>query len=100
MMFLQALSPSLILASVKLPRLISSLPPVGLLLLQMSCGGGDASGPGKQPANIAANSSTTITAPPGAQVTELPSVLVSDASGRPLAGAPVTFTVTSGGGTE
>lgn len=84
----------------KLLRLVSSLPPVGLLLLQTSCGGGDASGPGKQPANIAANSSTTVTAPPGAQVTELPSVLVSDASGRPLAGAPVTFTITSGGGTE
>ena len=83
----------------KLLRLISSLPPVGLLLLQISCGGGDASGPGKQPANIAANSSTTVTAPPGTQVTELPSVLVSDASGRPSAGAPVTFTVTSGGGT-
>ena len=83
----------------KLLRLISSLPPVGLLLLQMSCGGGDASGPGRQPASITANSSTTVTAPAGAQVTELPSVLVSDASGRPLAGAPVTFTVTGGCGT-
>ena len=71
----------------------------GLLLLQISCGGGDASGPGRQPASITANSSTTVTAPAGAQVTELPSVLVSDASGRPLAGAPVTFTVTGGGGT-
>ena len=68
-------------------------------MLQISCGGGDASGPGKQAANITANSSTTVTAPSGAQVTELPSVLVADASGRPLAGAPVTFTVTSGGGT-
>ncbi len=84
----------------KLLRLISSLPAVGVLLLQISCGGGgDASGPGKQPASITANSSTTVTAPPGVQVTDLPSVLVSDASGRPLGGAPVTFTVTSGGGT-
>ena len=83
----------------KLLRLISSLPPVGLLLFQISCGGGDASGPGNQPASMTANSFTTVTAPSGAQVTELPSVLVSDASGRPLAGAPVTFTVTSGGGT-
>ena len=83
----------------KLLRIVSLLPPVGLLLLQISCGGGDASGPGMQPANITANSSTTVTAPPGTQVTELPSVRVSDASGRPSAGAPVTFTVTSGGGT-
>jgi hypothetical protein len=83
----------------KLLRPVSSLAPVALLVFQISCGGGDASGPGKQPANITANSSTTVTAPPGAQVAELPSVLVSDASGRPLAGAPVTFTVTSGGGT-
>jgi hypothetical protein len=84
----------------KLLRTIaSSLTPVGLLVLQISCGGGDASGPGSAAAKITAHSSTTVTAPPGTQVTELPSVLVSDASGRPLAGVPVTFTVTSGGGT-
>jgi hypothetical protein len=84
----------------KLLRTIaSSLLPVGLLLLQISCGGGDASGPGTRATTITAHSSTTVTAPPGALVTELPSVLVSDASGNPLAGAPVTFTVTSGGGT-
>jgi hypothetical protein len=98
--FLHALSHCLILATMKLPRsIISSLPPLGLLLLQISCGGGDASGPGKVAANISARSSTLLTAPPGAQVTELPSVFVSDASGNPLAGAPVTFTVTIGGGT-
>jgi hypothetical protein len=82
-----------------LRTIVSSLAPVGLLLLQVSCGGGDASGPGKVVSKITAHSSTTVTAPPGAQVTELPSVLVSDASGNPLAGIPVTFTVTSGGGT-
>ena len=42
--FLHALSPSLILATMKLLRIVSLLPPAGLLLLQMSCGGGDASG--------------------------------------------------------
>jgi hypothetical protein len=84
----------------KLPRtIISSLPPVGLLLLQISCGGGDASGPGQGVTSIIANSSTLLTAPPGAPVTELPSVLVGDVNGAPLAGATVTFTVTSGGGT-
>jgi len=98
--FLHAQSPSRILATMKLLRSIFfSLPPVGLLLLQISCGGGDASGPGKQAANIIAHSSTTLTGSPGTQVTELPSVLVSDASGHPLAGTPVTFTVTGGGGT-
>jgi hypothetical protein len=82
-----------------LRNIVSSLAPVGLLVLQISCGGGDASGPGAAAAKITAHSSTTVTAPPGAQVTQLPSVLVSDARGNPLAGVPVTFTVTSGGGT-
>jgi Bacterial Ig-like domain (group 1) len=40
-----------------------------------------------------------VTAPTGAQVPELPSVLVGDAYGQPVAGAPVTFAVTAGGGT-
>ena len=82
-----------------LRTIVTSLSPVGLLVLQISCGGGDASGPGKQATTITANSATTLTGPPGALVTVLPSVLVSDGSGNPLAGAPVTFTVTSGGGT-
>ncbi len=82
-----------------LRTIVSSLAPVGLLLLQISCGGGDASGPGKVATTLTAHSATSLTGPPGTQVMELPSVLVSDASGNPLAGAPVTFTVTSGGGT-
>jgi hypothetical protein len=84
-----------------LRSIISSLPPVGLLALQLSCGGGsDSSGPpSAAAANITANSSVAFTAPPGAPVTELPSVLLSDQSGAPVAGAVVTFTVTSGGGT-
>lgn len=83
----------------KLLRIVvSSLLPLGLLVLQSACGGGDASGPGNLPTSIAANSSTTLTAPPGGAVLELPSVLVLDQSGSPVAGASVTFTVTGGGG--
>jgi hypothetical protein len=81
-----------------LRTIISSLPPVGLLALQLSCGGGDSSGPGAVATNIAANSSVAFTALPGAQVIELPSVTLSDRTGTPVAGAIVTFTVTSGGG--
>jgi hypothetical protein len=83
-------------------RLLRSLVPsvtvASIVVLQISCGG-DASGPGRAPASITANSSTTLTAAPGAQVTELPSVLVRDANGDVLAGAAVTYTVTGGGGT-
>jgi hypothetical protein len=82
-----------------LRTIVFSLAPVGLLVLQISCGGGDASGPGKVATTLTAHSATSLTGPPETQVMELPSVLVSDASGNPLAGAPVTFTVTSGGGT-
>jgi hypothetical protein len=80
-----------------LRTIVSALPPVGLLVLQLSCGG-DASGPGHVPTNVVANSPQTLTAPPGAAVSELPSVLVTDENGQALAGAAVTFTVTSGGG--
>lgn len=83
----------------KLRNIISSLPPVGLLALQLSCGGGDSSGPGGVAASITANSSIPFTAPPGTQVTSLPSVLLLDQKGAPVAGAGVSFTVTSGGGT-
>jgi hypothetical protein len=83
-----------------LRNIVSSLPPVGLLALQLSCGGGDSSGPGAVVAtNISANSSVAFTAPLGAPVTDLPSVLLSDQKGAPVAGAVVTFTVTAGGGT-
>ena len=82
-----------------LRTIVSSLPPVGLLVLQLSCGGTDTSGPGGSVATtIAPNSATTQTAAPGTQVSGLPSVLVSDGSGAPMTGVPVTFTVTTGGG--
>jgi hypothetical protein len=78
-------------------RVLTSLALAGLVAVQISCGG-DSSGPGASASSIAANSSTTIGAAPGTQVAELPSVLVSDAAGNPLGGVPVTFAVTSGGG--
>jgi hypothetical protein len=81
-----------------LRSLVPSVTVASIVVLQISCGG-DASGPARAPASIAANSSTTLTAAPGAQVTELPSVLVRDANGDVLAGAAVAFTVTGGGGT-
>jgi hypothetical protein len=81
-----------------LRSIVSSLPPVVLLVLQISCGGGDALGPG-QAATMSANSSLFVTALAGAQVPELPSVLVGDVHGQPVAGVPVTFAVTGGGGT-
>jgi hypothetical protein len=68
----------------------------GIVALQISCG--DSSGPGSAAASISANSSTTLTAAPGAQVGELPSVIVRDGSGNPIAGVAVTFAVTAGGG--
>jgi hypothetical protein len=82
-----------------LRTIVSSLPPVGLLVLQLSCGGADTSGPGGGVATtIAPNSATPQTAAPGTDVSALPSVLVSDGSGAPMTGVPVTFTVTTGGG--
>jgi len=70
---------------------------VGIVLLQTSCGG-DSSGPSHVATTISAHSPTTLTAAPGSQVSELPSVLVRDQDGAPMAGAQVTFTVTAGGG--
>jgi len=68
----------------------------GIVALQLSCG--DSSGPGASAASIEAVSSTNIGGAPGAQVSEPPSVLVKDENGNPVSGVPVTFTVTSGGG--
>jgi hypothetical protein len=69
----------------------------GIVALQISCG--DSTAPGPTAASISANSSTTLAAAPGTQVVELPSVIVRDASGNPVAGVAVNFAVTAGGGT-
>jgi len=82
MKLLRELSPQLALA--------------GIVALQISCG--DSTAPGNAAASISANSSTALSAAPGGQVAELPSVIVRDASGNPIAGVAVTFAVTAGGG--
>jgi hypothetical protein len=65
-------------------------------VFQMSCG--DSSGPGNGPATIAANSPTNLSGAPGVDVVELPSVVVRNQSGEPVAGARVVFSVETGGG--
>ena len=70
---------------------------IAAIAFQASCGG-DAAGPGESASSIAANSSTTLAAAPGSPVAELPSVVVRNQSGQPVAGAQVTFSVQSGGG--
>ena len=52
----------------------------------------------RSPAAITAISAVNQTALPGTPVPEAPAVQVSDQTGQPLAGAVVTFAVTSGGG--
>ena len=69
---------------------------LSVLTLQIGCG--DSSGPGIVATTLSPNSATTITAAPGAAVSELPSVIVHDQNGAPMAGVSVTFTVTGGGG--
>src|ERR1700680_2020320 len=64
-----------------------------------ACGGGDTSVAPPVATSIAPNSSTSLTAIAGAAVTELPSVIVKDQRGAAMAGVPVTYVVTSGGGT-
>jgi len=53
----------------------------------------------EEPSEVAAVSATQLSDTVGLQVSPSPSVIVRDGSGDPLRGVPVTFTVTSGGGT-
>ncbi|MFL5486879.1 MAG: hypothetical protein ACJ8AJ_00200 [Gemmatimonadaceae bacterium] len=64
----------------------------------LACGGGEPAGPSHVATVIEANSITTFTSSPGTAVAEVPSVIVYDEHGTPLPGAPVVFTITSGGG--
>ena len=80
----------------KFLRVFPPLALAGLVVLQVSCG--DSSGPGPSAASMDANSSTTLTAAPGSDVGEPPSVVVHDASGNPMSGVTVNFAVTAGGG--
>ena len=69
---------------------------IGIALLQASCG--DSSGPGKVATSVVAISPTTLTAAPGADVDDRPSVVVKDQNDQPMAGVHVIFAVASGGG--
>lgn len=71
---------------------------VFLVALQLSCGG-DSSGPGNVATTMSANSATSISSPPGSQVSDRPSVVVFDQTGDPMSGVAVTFAVSGGGGT-
>ena len=62
-------------------------------------GGGGATGPSGPPASLALTGSAATTARAGLAVVDSPSVLVKNASGVPLPGVSVTFTVLTGGGT-
>lgn len=53
---------------------------------------------GRAPTTITAVSATTQSALAGTAVAQAPTVRVNDQTGQPLAGATVTFAVTSGGG--
>ena len=79
-------------------RFVHRLAVLSLVAIQLSCGS-DSSGPGDGATSISANSSTTLSAAPGGQVSELPSVILRDAGGNPVGGVAVTFSATTGGGT-
>ena len=54
--------------------------------------------PNARSTTLAPASPTQLTGMVGTPVAEVPSVMVRDASGRAVAGVPITFTVMSGGG--
>ncbi len=93
---------------------VRSAPRIGflslLLLAATACGGSDGptnppggggggGGGGATAASLAISAGDAQTAAPGAALAVNPAVLVRDATGKPFAGATVTFTVDSGGGT-
>jgi hypothetical protein len=59
----------------------------------------NATAQGPAAGSIVAVSATTQTAPAGTAVAQAPTVRVNSTAGQPLAGVPVTFAVTAGGGT-
>jgi len=79
-------------------RSVTRLAVATLVALQFSCGG-DSSGPGTVATTMSANSATSISSPPGSQVSDRPSVVVYDQTGDPMSGVTVTFAVTGLGGT-
>jgi hypothetical protein len=71
---------------------------LSLFAVQISCGGGDTSAPPPVATTLTANSSTSFSATAGSAVATLPSVIVKDQNGNPMAGISVSFIVANGGG--
>ncbi len=74
-----------------------------LAFLTLACRAGDTSAPATPPPHavemvVAAASPTATSSVVGSAVSELPAVVIQDVRGVPLAGVPVTFAVTRGGG--
>jgi hypothetical protein len=69
---------------------------LGLLALAAGCGGGDSLQPTGRTITLKAGDAQR--AAPGMAVPIAPSVAVTDADANPVAGVPITFRVTAGGG--
>jgi hypothetical protein len=69
---------------------------LGLLALAAGCGGGDSLQPTGR--TITLKAGDVQRAVPGTAVAIAPSVAVTDADANPVAGVPITFRVTAGGG--
>ncbi len=67
-------------------------------LFFMACGGKDTSGPSAVPTTVALANGGPQSAVAGSVVTPALTFSVKDQNGNPLAGVPVTITVTAGGG--
>src|SRR5687768_5349681 len=74
---------------------------VAALPLALACGGDDGGGTGptaRPPAALAVRAGDNQNGPAGAALPVAPAVLVTDATGAPVANVVVTFAVVSGGG--
>lgn len=71
---------------------------LSLVVLAAGCGGSDGVEPRPQARTITAQAGNGQNSSPGTAVPIAPSVLVTDADGNAVSGVPVTFQVTSGGG--
>lgn len=78
-------------------RLSISACRLAVAFLLLACSKGETTEPSVATA-LAANSSTSVTGVAGAVVAPAPSVVVTDQNGSPMSGAPVSFSVVSGGG--
>lgn len=72
---------------------------LGAALVIAACGGKDSSGPSAVPTTLGLSDGAATTATVGTTLSPAPTFTVKDQSGNPLAGVPVTITVTAGGGT-